>query len=115
MGKDSKPLKDAYWQIVADCLRVFHGYTAEAACCAARDLRARVEPSADPFPGYMRDIFYNREPFDVACQIAGRELPLAAHADVYTPMMRERYAPAERAVFADGPPRLGLLFEGTIL
>jgi hypothetical protein len=113
--RDSKPLKDAYWQIVADCLRVFHGYTPEEACCAAREKRRKREPAVPPFPGYSPDVLYNREPFDVACSIAGRELSLDEHRDVYMPMMRERYAPAERIVFAHGPPRLGVLYDGMIL
>ncbi|HEX6747761.1 MAG TPA: hypothetical protein VF092_10760 [Longimicrobium sp.] len=112
---DSKPLKDAYWEIVADCLRVFHGYAPQAARAAARALREQVEPPVDPFPGYMRDSFYNREPFNVACGIAGHDLELRDHADVYMPMMDDRYAPAERIVFANGPPRLGLLLDGQIL
>jgi hypothetical protein len=113
--RDTKPLKDAYWQIVADCLRVFHGYTPEEACCAARERRAEREPAVPPFPDWTPDLFYNSEPFDVACGIAGRELSMDDHRDVYFPMTRERYAPAERIVFANGPPRLGVVLDGMIL
>lgn len=113
--RDSTPLKDAYWEIVADCLRAFHGYTPEEACRAARKRRTQREPAVPPFPDYTPDLLYNREPFDVACGIAGRELSSDDHWDVYMPMTRERYAPAERIVFANGPPRLGLLLDGMIL
>jgi hypothetical protein len=113
--RDSKPLKDAYWLIVADCLRVFHGYTPEEACCAAAKRREEREPAVPPFPDWTPDLFYNREPFEVACGIARREISMDEHWDEYMAMTCERYAPAERIVFKNGPPRLGVVLDGMIL
>jgi hypothetical protein len=112
---DSEPLKDAYWRIVADCLRLYHGYSADAACSAVLGLRQEVEHPIDPPPGYMRDLFYHEEPFYVACDLARNELSLDAYAAVYMPMMRGRHAAAERIVFAGGRPRTGMILDGVLL
>lgn len=97
---DIEPLKDAYWEIVADCLREFHGYRPGAARAAALARRNEVENPVDPPPGYMRDLFYHEEAFYVACGVARRELPLAEHHSRYMRIMTERYAPADQLAFA---------------
>ena len=97
---DIEPLKDAYWAIVSDCLKLFHGYSDRRAGSAALDYRRRLETPENPPPGYMSELLYNEEPFYRACAIARRDLSLDEHRARYMQLMRERYAPAERLAFA---------------
>jgi hypothetical protein len=97
---DIEPLKDAHWAIVADCLKVFHGYPAGRARSAALDLRQQLEKPKNPPPGYMTELLYNKEPFYRACEIARRDLSLDDHRARYMQLTREHFAPAERLAFA---------------
>jgi hypothetical protein len=100
---DIEPLKDAFWAIVADCLRHFHGMDTLAAERAAASLRTRLEtPSAhdEPPAGYDADILYHNEPFYMACDITGRELDLESRRAEYDRIAHVRYAVAEHAAMA---------------
>ena len=100
---DVEGLKDAFWQIVADCLEGFHGYEASAARHAALDLRNRVESPRHrdlPPQSYDGDLFYHGEPFYVTCDIAGRQLDLAAHRATYECIVADRYDAVEQRIAA---------------
>lgn len=62
---------EAYWRVVEDCLVEFHRYPVRAAVQAAGALRARMEAAP---AGLRGDLVYHAEPFDIACDIAGREV-----------------------------------------
>jgi hypothetical protein len=76
---DSKA-KDAFWDVVEDCLVEIHGLSKPAAHQRSVDLRARIE---SPPTGMSSEIFYHAEPFDVACDIAGRQLDLSHYRFQY--------------------------------
>ena len=97
---DSTPLKDAFWNVVTDCLHDFHGVPCEEARRDAQRLRHRVEVAADAPAGYDPDLFYHAEPFHVAEDLAGRKLDASALRDRYEAILAERFDPAERATFA---------------
>jgi hypothetical protein len=102
---DLEPLKDAFWEVVVDCLTRFHGFAAPLAHEAVLGLRNRVEsPVLGDLPAssYDGELIYHAEPFYVACDIAGRQLSLDQLADVYGAILDRRYAAAERAALADG-------------
>lgn len=96
---DIGPLKDAYWEIIAECLELFHGYSAEHALLASQDLRAAVESiPAEDDPPYVGELFYHREPFEVACGVAGRNLEVGERWAEYDALAMRHYAPAEARI-----------------
>ena len=107
---DVQPLKDAYWEIVADCLERFHGYSRPEARGAASALRRDLErpPTGEKLPPYGIELFYHEEPFHTACDIAGRELAPGAFDEEYAALLRERYRPAEEELIRRGvlPPAI---------
>lgn len=62
---------DAFWRVVEDCLIQFHRFPARIAIQATDDLRTRLRSAP---AGLRSDVVYHAEPFDVACDIAGREV-----------------------------------------
>jgi hypothetical protein len=102
---DLEHLKDAFWAVVVDCLTRFHGYALPLAREEALALRDRVEaPMYRDLPsfGYDAELIYHSEPFYLACDIAGRQLPLEQFAAVYSVIRDQRYAVGERAALAGG-------------
>jgi hypothetical protein len=63
--------KDSYWLVVRECLVAFHDQKRLIANAHVNFYRARID-SAEP--RIASDIFYHNEPFDIACDIAGRDL-----------------------------------------
>lgn len=60
-----------FWSIVNDCLVEFHKLTPQKAQYRTRRLRDRIESAPRSTPMV---IFYHSEPFDVACDLAERQL-----------------------------------------
>lgn len=81
---------EAYWDTVADTLVTLHGMAQRDAFTKVRALRRRIAARSD---GSGRDIVYHAEPFDVACRLAGRELPWEAAAAVYADIVRRHSQP----------------------
>jgi hypothetical protein len=75
--------KDAFGDVVEDCLVEIHGIPRPAAQKRSLDLRARIE---SPPSGMSSEIFYHTEPFDVACDIAGKPLDLSQYRPQYEPI-----------------------------
>jgi hypothetical protein len=69
----SQKEKDNYWLVVRECLVAFHDVKRLDASQRVKFYRARID-SAEP--QIASDIFYHNEPFDIACDIAGRDLPM---------------------------------------
>jgi hypothetical protein len=63
--------RNEFWQIVNDCLVAFHKLTPQKAQNRTRRLRVRIESAPRSTPTV---IFYHSEPFDVACDLAERQL-----------------------------------------
>ncbi len=76
--------KDAFWEVVEDCLVEIHGLSKPDAHKRSMDLRTRIE---SPPTGMSSDIFYHDEPFDVACDIVGRQLDLSQYRPQYDPIL----------------------------
>ena len=68
--------KDAFWDVVEDCLVEIHGLAKPDAHKRSMDLRTKIE---SPPTGMSSEIFYHAEPFDVACDIAGSQLDLSQY------------------------------------
>jgi hypothetical protein len=72
--------KRDYWRIVAECLVAFHQRKRAEATHQAKYHRSQIESLE---PQNSSDIFYHREAFDVACDIAGQELDFESNFEVY--------------------------------
>ena len=68
-----------YWRVVRSCLRVFHPKQSAKALKKAVRLRKTVEN----LPIREMELFFHAEPFDVACDLAGRQLKVAQHLTRY--------------------------------
>src|SRR5262245_50146424 len=80
--------KDEFWSVVEDCLREFHALRQEIIRRKTRGLRAVIDQMK---PGEV-DAFYHAEPFDVACELAGKSVSVAAHLDRYLQIRDERHS-----------------------
>ena len=67
LAKLPATMKDAYWEVVHDCLVEFGGFSSVDAMRVATARRAAVEFAP---PRLRSDIFYHQEPFDVAANLA---------------------------------------------
>lgn len=72
--------QDAFWGSVEDCLMDFHNLSRLDAQKRVNDLRSRI---AQPLSGLAGEILYHDEPFDVACDLAGKRLSLPQHRGQY--------------------------------
>jgi hypothetical protein len=65
--------KKAFWEVVNECLLKFHKLNANEAGERIEKLRKTIK---EPPGGADEDLFYHAEPFDVACDLAGKPLTL---------------------------------------
>jgi len=80
--------KETFWEVVAACLIAMHGFAKPEAHRRSLDLRTRIESAPT---GMSSDIFYHAEPFDVACDIAGRPLDAAQYRQQYEPILHRHH------------------------
>ena len=71
---------DEFWTVVEECLQEFHHLSPVEAVEKGRELRRKIRT---PPPGILGEIIYHDEPFDVACELAGRPLDLAQYRTQY--------------------------------
>ncbi|MBW3538707.1 MAG: hypothetical protein KY476_00405 [Planctomycetes bacterium] len=74
--------KDSFWEAVVDCLVEFHSIDRSVATCKAACLRNDLEKLPDRLPD-EDELVYHDEPFDVACDIAGRQVDFDCHRREY--------------------------------
>jgi hypothetical protein len=77
--------KDCFWRVVEDCLVEFHQLARPDAQTQSKQLRAILD---QPPPGVTRTAVYHSEPFDVACNVAGRELDLSNYRGRYEAILQ---------------------------
>lgn len=77
---------DSFWHVVRACLMTFHEFSDSEAGEKSMALRERIEA---PPAGMSSDIFYHAEPFDVACDIAGKPRDLSECREQYDTILRE--------------------------
>lgn len=90
--------KDLFWLVVEDCLHWFHFMGREEAARKAADLRQRIEHPPEEIVrkvfqeprDSLEDIFYNNEPFGVACDMVGRELCVQDYDWRYQEIIQKR-------------------------
>lgn len=72
--------KDAFWNVVKECLIAFHKFGEDAAEEKTKELRQRLEK---PPVGMSSDILYHSEPYNIACNIAGKERDISEDREKY--------------------------------
>jgi hypothetical protein len=77
-----------YWGTIEDCLVEIHGMKRREA--QQRLSAFRLELEVLP-PGVNPDFIYHAEQFDVACDLAGRQLDQAPHQDAYDRIVLRYY------------------------
>jgi hypothetical protein len=77
-----KAEQERFWRVVRQCIRVFHSRCASTTLPKAARLRKKV----NDMPVEQRDLFYHAEPFDVACDLAGKRLDVREYQDEYLKM-----------------------------
>lgn len=81
--------KDAFWNVVQDCLVEIHGLSLFEAIQKSRDLRTQIETTATRMSSEM---IYHAEPFEVACDLAGKHLNLTSlHAQYEVILSRHHW------------------------
>ena len=75
----------SFWRAVEDCLIEFHHLKKAVARAQCVDLRARID---HPPPGLSDEAIYHAEPFDVACNLAGKDLNLAQYRGPYDQILQ---------------------------
>jgi hypothetical protein len=78
--------KDTFWEVVEECLITIHGLAKLEAHRRSLDLRIRIEGTPS---GMSSDVFYHAEPFDVACDIAGKQLNLSQYRRQYDSILQQ--------------------------
>ncbi len=78
---------DSFWEIVRICLMRFHGLSESQAQHKSTEFRRQIE---SPPSGLSSEIFYHAEPFDVACDIAGKPLDFPHHREEYLGVLKRR-------------------------
>lgn len=68
-----------YWRVVRSCIRVFHPKQSANAFKKATRSRKTVEK----LPIREMELFFHAEPFDVACDLAGHQLMVTHHLNLY--------------------------------
>jgi hypothetical protein len=81
--KDSD--KDEFWAVVEACLVEIHGLLKPSAEKKCKYIRYSVERNVNPdmLPNQLSDLFYHREPFDVSCDIAQKQLDINLYRTAY--------------------------------
>jgi hypothetical protein len=94
-------LRAAYWALVRECMVRFHGLTERQ---AKRRVAAFIRHLEQAPPDLNMDIVFNNEAFDLASDLAERELDRRLFWDEYMEMMDRIYAAFLDGVEASSPP-----------
>lgn len=79
---------DAFWDVVAECLLKFHSMKYDKACKRIADFKRQLRELP---PALREDVIamtYHAEPFDVACDLAQKELNFEEYREVYNSILQ---------------------------
>lgn len=97
-GMASPALKAEFWAAVEDCLVQFHQFAEARAREEVRNLWRRLAQPSIPedtgIEGYQpfEDMIYHSEPWYIACNLAGRDIPLDSHKMEYDKILKNHLA-----------------------
>lgn len=90
-----------FWDAVVECLVQFHKLDYGKAYLLTTDLRRRLTEAGAKLDEI--DLFYHKEPFDVACTLAGNELDMDKYHAQYLEILDNVYDPQTKGG-ASSPP-----------
>jgi hypothetical protein len=100
----TQPLRDAYWVIVKECLTRFYDLGPREADARVAALHRDME---DAPADIDTDVVYTNQAFDLAGELAGRELDIRSYRDEYLAMMDRIYGEfVDHANVSSPPPRV---------
>ena len=80
-----------FWSAVEDCLVHFHRFerdkAAERVTAVWRELP--TGPEANCREASFADMIYHAEPWYIACNLAGEDLPVSPHQSEYSDVLRQ--------------------------
>ena len=77
-----------FWAAVEDCLVEFHNLERDAAAEIVTRLWRRL-PKGEGTEQSFDDMIYHAEPWYIACNLAGNELPLIQYQSSYESVLRQ--------------------------
>jgi hypothetical protein len=80
--------RSLYWSVVEDCLVELHGLKRRD---AHQKVSSLLKDLASPPPGIDTEIIYHAEQFDIANDLAGRQLDRAEHTAAYAQIVARHY------------------------
>jgi hypothetical protein len=88
MSQLSEQFKSYYWKTTEDCLVELHGLSRTAAIAALDGYRSGLAADAEELGAeWMEDLHFHQEPFNLACDLAGHNLPWDEHHMAYLRIM----------------------------
>ncbi len=83
----TKDDNETFWLVVVDCLATFHNWPIERATEGVSKFEKKLlsKVSASEF-----GLIFHEEPFQVACEIAGKPTDIASHRTRYEAILKSR-------------------------
>jgi hypothetical protein len=82
------PYQSYYWKTTEDCLVEFHGFSRTSAIASTDGYRIRLDEAAkEAGPEWMEDLVFHQDPFNLACDLTGNDLPWDEHRTAYQRIM----------------------------
>ncbi len=78
-----------FWTAVEDCLVTFHNVPRCTAAEKVTGLWRNLPSSIDDSRSAFSDMIYHAEPWQIACNLAGQDLPIAAYQQQYQALLAQ--------------------------
>ena len=75
-----------FWAAVQDCLVTFHQFEPREAAEKVTSLWRRLPSAANGSD--FSEMIYHAEPWQIACNLAGNDLPVAEHQEAYQAVLQ---------------------------
>lgn len=76
-----------FWAAVEDCLVTFHHLQPCEAAEKVTSLWRRLPTSLDGSNPAFSEMIYHAEPWQIACNLANQDLPIAGHQEAYRALL----------------------------
>lgn len=85
----------SFWDIILECLVEFHGMSYEEAYRGVSELKSQQQQIPSEYES-IPPLIYNSEAFDVACELAGKEIDFGEHREAYSKILERHGQPSVR-------------------
>jgi hypothetical protein len=91
-----------FWSAVEDCLVTFHHLTRCEASETVTGLWRRLPLTLDDSNPAFSDMIYHAEPWQIACNLADNDLPIADHQPEYQTLLERNGLLSENPALHEG-------------